>query len=361
MRFIALYRCIPLSSLETFIPHAFQCGLDLDLARLYQRMGLSSLPQDSQTQTAHPALANAIYLLATHFSSSASSSHQSQTHATVADPTLQEQHFLTLALRGIAAALEEGESANDPAAGSDLAPPYALAGKDRGSPLVDAVQASVLLAIYFYGKARLLEGYYHSSAATRLAVALGMHQIESTALSASRSTHASPHMGSTDIALPESTNSPSASPVASGTAGASSWGASPTPSASLPPPRDSIELAERVSTFWSVFCVDRCWSVATGLPSSLPDDSHPQLKISTIWPCDIGKNVSFKKTKLTSGAKIQNLNVFNQNRNTDDSVLGSLYGAPNFYQTPSLALPTKALKSKASAFFERAARIASSA
>lgn len=324
-------------------------------------MGLSTLPNDAQTQTTHPALANAIYLLASHFSSSASTSHQAQTHATVPDPTLQEQHFLTLALRGIAAALEEGESASDPVAGSDLAPPYALAGKDRGSPLVDAVQASVLLAVYFYGKARLLEGYYHSSAATRLAVALGMHQIESTALSASRSTHASPHMGGTDIALPESASSPSASSVASGTAGASSWGGSPTPSAALPPARDSIELAERVSTFWSVFCVDRCWSVATGLPSSLPDDSHPQLKISTIWPWDVGKNVSFYENLDMSGDRKSNSEFYHQKYNTDDSVLGSLYDAPNFHQPPSSALPTKALKSKASAFFEKAARIASGA
>ena len=269
-------------------------------------MGVSTptatYPQDSQAQSAHSALANAIYLLACHFSSSVASSQQTHGPETTPNLSLHEPHFLTLALRGIAAALEEGESSCDPTSsmtGSDVAPPYGQWNKNRASPLVDAVQASALLAIYFYGKARLLEGYYHSSAAARLAVALGMHQIESTAWEASRSTRASPHMGGTDIALPGAASTSSGSSVASGGAGTSSWGGSPAPSPPLPPPRDSDELAERVSTFWTVFCVDRCWSVATGLPSSLPDDNHPQLKISTVWPWDTNTSVSSKA--MTTG------------------------------------------------------------
>ena len=39
------------------------------------------------------------------------------------------------------------------------------------------LQASCLLAVYFFWHGRTLEGYYHSSIAARLAVGLGLHQI----------------------------------------------------------------------------------------------------------------------------------------------------------------------------------------
>lgn len=175
--------------------------------------------RDGAQDAPHPALMNAIYVLACHFSRS---------------PTLAEHEprFLTRALRGISAALEHS---------------------DR---LVNVVQASSLLAVYFFAKARLLEGYYHSSSAARLAVALGLHQIRT----------------------------PVWRPQQGAQYGGAAWNGSPSTSVPLPPPHDAVELGERILAFWQVFVVDRCWSVATGLPSSLPDDDHPQLHISSVWP-----------------------------------------------------------------------------
>lgn len=170
----------------------------------------------------HPALLNAMYLLACHFSNSPSF-------------TVLEPHFLARALRGISAALELS---------------------DR---LVNIVQASALLSVYFFAKARLLEGYYHSSSASRLTVALGLHQIR------------------TSVWRPQDMPSPLFT----------TWNGSPGSFVPLTPPASSLELGERISAFWQVFFVDRCWSVATGLPSSLPDDEHPQLHISTVWPRSI--------------------------------------------------------------------------
>jgi hypothetical protein len=52
----------------------------------------------------------------------------------------------------------------------------------------------------------------------------------------------------------------------------------------LAPPRDTIEEGERISIFWSVFNMDRCWSVATGTPTMLYDDENPNTRIDTPWP-----------------------------------------------------------------------------
>ena len=87
-----------------------------------------------------------------------------------------------------------------------------------------------------------------------------------------------------------STSRPEMPPIAhaalqSGAAGVGSWRTGvPAPTVPLPPPQDSAEHHERIAAFWQVFCIDRCWSVATGLPTSLPDDDHPQLRICTVWP-----------------------------------------------------------------------------
>lgn len=162
---------------------------------------------------------NAIYLLGCHFS---------------LDPVLMdhESAFLSKTLKGISIALE------------------------RSDRLVNIVQASALLAFYFFAKARLLEGYYHSSSSARLAVALGLHQIRT----------------------------PYWQPVESLTPPISTWNGSPGSFVPLEPPKHPAELGERILAFWQVFVIDRCWSVATGLPSSLPDDDHPQLHICTVWP-----------------------------------------------------------------------------
>lgn len=144
----------------------------------------------------------------------------------------QEPHFLQNALSGISSALQHN---------------------DR---LVQVVQASCLIAVYFFSRARVLEGYYHSSTAARLAVSLGLHQIKSE-----DRFPMGPAIPPTFITFK--------------------------PSLQLSAPRDAAEYTERVAAFWQVFLVDRAWSVASGLPAALPDDDSPRAQIETEWPLAI--------------------------------------------------------------------------
>lgn len=319
--------------LDIFLLHSKQCLFDIHIDRFIARLNsVVHFPQVQQhhshsrgrvqysaasptSSPPHPALMNAIYLLACHFApqgtlatllinipqsksasssvtSTPSSSSSSSPSAKSKDASPYESHFLARALRGISASLEHA---------------------DR---LVDAVRASALLAVYFFAKARLLEGYYHASSAARLAVALGLHQIAGegrvSGVGVSPPATVSELLeDSTQVrTLPQSTSVPmmdnNATPTALTshahtlpTASSSTqihalpiqqhhhqpaWTGVPAPTVPLPQAQDSLEHQERIAAFWQVFCVDRCWSVATGLPTSLPDDDHPQLRICTVWP-----------------------------------------------------------------------------
>lgn len=114
------------------------------------------------------------------------------------------------------------------------------------SKAVDIIQACCLLSVYFISNGRLLEGSYYSSAASTLAIQCRLHQI-----------------GSSDASI-----------------GLDSWDAS----FDLPPPKDNVERGERISTFWQVYNLDRCWSVVLRRPATLPDSDHPWATITTPWP-----------------------------------------------------------------------------
>lgn len=202
--------------LDIFLQHRHQCAFDLHMARF--RASLSAPPP----QRPHPALLDAMCLMGCYFS-------QSPQH------NVQEPHFLQNALSGISSALQHN---------------------DR---LVQVVQASCLIAVYFFSRARVLEGYYHSSTAARLAVSLGLHQIRSEEWYPP-----GPPVPPTFITFK--------------------------PSLQLSAPRDAAEYTERVSAFWQVFLVDRAWSVASGLPAALPDDDSPRAQIETAWPLAISDN-----------------------------------------------------------------------
>ena len=139
----------------------------------------------------HPALMNAIYLIACHFS-------QSPRFAGL------ESYYFKEVSTAIAAGLEHS---------------------DR---LTDIVSASCLVAVYHYVNGRAMEGYRHAFSAVQLAIFLCLHQVSSTVVSEEYS-------GITVFSTPE-------------------------------PLRDSQAV------FWQVFDVDRCWSVAHGLPSALIND-----------------------------------------------------------------------------------------
>lgn len=119
---------------------------------------------------------------------------------------------------------------------------------------IHAIQAEVLLAQYFYSLGRFLEGQYHANAAVSLALSSGLHRIY-------------PRPTSTASASDNNSSSSSGSGLFD-----------------LTPPRDAIELGERVNVFWAVFTIDRCWAAAIGVPSLLSDSTSA--RIDTPWPLD---------------------------------------------------------------------------
>lgn len=240
---------------------------------------------------------NAIYALACHFS---------------LNPFLSphEAQFVTKSLRAISGALEAS---------------------DR---LVQVLQASCLLAVLFFAKGRLLEGYYHAGAAARLAVGLGLHQISPP-----------------DWSAPGGSPGSSAASSSSGAGGASI----------LPPPLDALELGERILAFWQVFNLDRCWAVATGLPAALPEDTHPRTRIETPWPRSIDEYELVRAPScmfFSHGSSLFNSLI----QGCIDNEAGSVqYLCSQLVNMPfSGRESVNSLRAKATTLFERAARISSS-
>ncbi|CCM03882.1 uncharacterized protein FIBRA_06033 [Fibroporia radiculosa] len=116
------------------------------------------------------------------------------------------------------------------------------------SKVLDVIQASCLLSTYYLSNGRLFEGSYHATVAASLAVQFSLHQI------------------GMDERTPQ--------------ASADDWDST----FRLEPAKDTIERGERILTFWQVYNLDRCWSVALQRPSTIPDSDHPWTCISTPWP-----------------------------------------------------------------------------
>ncbi|KAF7790044.1 hypothetical protein EIP86_000993 [Pleurotus ostreatoroseus] len=191
--------------LEIFLPHRHQVGLEIHAGRLRESL---SYPMSERR---HPVLMNAIYLWACYLSRPGSLSEH-------------EQLYLSRALTAL----------NDAIA--------------NPSSVVDLIQASCLLSIYFMTNGRLVEGSYHASAAASLAIQWGLHQI-----------------GSPEIPTGVIT---------------SDWGST----FRLEPAKDSIEEGERICAFWQAYVLDRCWSVALQRPCVMPDSTHIRTTITTPWP-----------------------------------------------------------------------------
>lgn len=121
--------------LNVFMAHRHQCWYYCSMSRFTN-------PQ-SNDQEPHPALWNAIYLLACHY---AQTPYYSE----------MEPALLTQTLDEINTALEIS---------------------DR---LLDIVQASSLIAVYMYNNNRAIEGYRQAFSAVRLTVCLGLHQLHPT-------------------------------------------------------------------------------------------------------------------------------------------------------------------------------------
>ncbi|KAJ6536392.1 hypothetical protein B0H19DRAFT_891141, partial [Mycena capillaripes] len=116
--------------------------------------------------------------------------------------------------------------------------------RDIHGPLVqspqfalDAIQAEILLSLWYLNSGQTLHGRYHCAAATSLAVANHTN----------RSLQRSP--------FPYLTS----------------------PNPTLPAPGHDVEFTERVNAMWAVLVLDKMWLVASGLPSTLPLESHAHI------------------------------------------------------------------------------------
>jgi hypothetical protein len=189
------------SSLDIFASHHHQCGLEIHMGRLRESM------TGPIAQQRHPVLMNAIFLWSCYLSRPGPLSQH-------------ETHYLSRALDSMPNALQSS------------------------SRILDAIQASCLLATYFLSNGRLLEGSYHTTAASSLAVQCGLD----------RSTSNETGRG-LDTLDPLKLNQP----------------------------KDVTEDGERISTFWQVYILDRCWSVVLRKPPIIPDDCDALTAIKLPW------------------------------------------------------------------------------
>jgi hypothetical protein len=111
--------------------------------------------------------------------------------------------------------------------------------------VIDVIQASCLLSMYFLSNGRMLEGGYHASAAASLAIQCGLHRGKS-------------HEFNLCVG--------------------------PTDALKLPPTKDALQEGERILAFWQVYNLDRCWSVILRKPISIVDGRDPLTTISLPWP-----------------------------------------------------------------------------
>ncbi|KAG8928767.1 hypothetical protein FRC02_006476 [Tulasnella sp. 418] len=184
--------------------------------RLNQERFIQSLKAERELQP-HPALLNVIYLLACYFSEIPALTRHQQVFMT------RTRHYM-------------GKS---------------LAQKDR---LINFVAASTLLAYYLLRVGRFLECAHEISNAARFAMFCNLHKISSSVCKP-------PVPPPPSTALPETIEA----------------GAYVQPL--IPPPKDAVELGERISLFWTVVLLDHSGSLVTGLPPNIPYQ-----EIETVWP-----------------------------------------------------------------------------
>ncbi|KIM40057.1 hypothetical protein M413DRAFT_73484 [Hebeloma cylindrosporum] len=243
--------------LDIFAPHGRQCGLELHMGRLRDSL---SLPLSEQR---HPVLMNAIYLWACFISRP--------------EPLSQhEDHYLQHALDAL---------------------PEALRSNDR---VIDVIQASCLLSLYFLANGRLLEGSYHVSAAASLSVQTGLG------------------------------GRPSLNTQA--------WSCDSMDSDMKPTLSDILD-GERNLAFWQVYNLDRCWSVVLRKPCVIPDKPGTRHSVCCPWPQEIK---DYEKGHVDAHSSSPTIRAF---------LSGSV--SANSFSVP-------AIRAKASALFSHAEYLANS-
>lgn len=167
-----------------------------------------NLPPSEQR---HPVLMHAIYLWACFISRP--------------EPLCQhEEHYLQRSLEAL---------------------PDGLQSPDK---VIDVIQASCLLSMYFLANGRLLEGSYHASAAAAL----------TTQTDLGRKTYSNARNWTVDVMESD-----------------------------LKPPKCDTGEGEKILAFWQVYNLDRCWSVVLRKPCIIPDRSDSRHSICCPWPQDV--------------------------------------------------------------------------
>jgi len=110
--------------------------------------------------------------------------------------------------------------------------------------ILDVLQASCLLALYYFVNGRMLEGSYHASAAASLGIQCGLHK----GVWSEGRTGASAQLDAGSQYL------------------------------------DGIRDGERVMAFWQLYNLDRCWSVVLRKPFAIPDGPDSWSSITCPWP-----------------------------------------------------------------------------
>ncbi|KAI5116156.1 hypothetical protein M0805_008427 [Coniferiporia weirii] len=270
-----------------FLPHATVLGFALSPERFGNALRLPML----HPARPHPALLHAVFLWGLRLSN-------------VPDLIQHEGLYLQRTILALQDALGGG--------GSILERPAVAQRR------VHAVQASLLLAQYFFTLGRLLEGRYHANAAVALAVSCRMHRITSA------STTADPTPAQTGSLAQEASL------------------------LELAPARDSVELGERVRVFWAAYSIDRCWSVALNAPCTLTDDASFGTQILTPWPRELGQYEQIANLPIAFAPDLRNGTVHH-------FVFGHSAQAHN-----DRADSYAALRAKGSAIYERASSLSRS-
>ncbi|CAK5270677.1 unnamed protein product [Mycena citricolor] len=196
---------------DSFLTHFVQVGFFLDRAAFRHSALLNVSPGHPQRPS--PALLSTVYLWGARLSRICGG----ETHA-----AHHEDRFLRCALQNMH---------------------HDLAGQ-HPRRVIYAIQAEVLLSLYYLTLGRAMEGTYHSSAAVSLAMSAGLHRIQSSS---------------------ENNN------------------ATPNPGLRATPP---LPEPERINAFWTAVIVNNYWVVAHGSPSAI---SYTDTRVDTPWPLDLAE------------------------------------------------------------------------
>ncbi|KAG9004728.1 hypothetical protein FRB90_010776 [Tulasnella sp. 427] len=131
---------------------------------------------------------------------------------------------------------------------------------------VQWIQASCLVTYYLTRSGRFLEARHELSGASNLVVSCNLHKIKSSKW----------HPTAQPLSLP---GSASTSPKSSSELPSPNEAAFVVPPY-LPPPRDAIELGERIGAFWMAYVSDHVTSLVCGLPPNRFFEAETE----TVWP-----------------------------------------------------------------------------